>query len=269
MKRLQLKGAGSQKKQAEILTEDEEEMIWSKGFLGVSSPQSLLDTMVFYNGLYFALRSGKEHRQLRSHPCQITLIEHPGEKAYLKYVEDISKNRQGGIKGRNIKPKEVIHHANTQRCFVRLFKLYQQLVPENKPAHAFYLQPLKKHGFQTNHWDTRHLAQLLFVSVNLLEFPDLTFFESHSSDKSGVDEQLVMERTGHRSLDGVRNYKRTSNAQCEELSDTLNCKRPCLDLQSSAKMQVAAPIPGVYLSSCSSVTINIHHNNPKSRSLLG
>ena len=105
MKRLQQKGAGSQKKQAEILTENEEEMLWSKGFLGDSSPQSLLDTMVFYN----ALGDGKEHRQLRSHPCQITLIEHPGEKAYLKYVEDISKNRKGGIKGRNIKPKEVIH----------------------------------------------------------------------------------------------------------------------------------------------------------------
>ncbi len=28
--------------------------------------------------------------------------------------------------------------------------------------------------------------------------------------QSGVDEQLVMERTGHRSLEGVRNYKRTS-----------------------------------------------------------
>ena len=75
--------------------------------------------------------------------------------------------------------------------------------------------------------------------------------------QSGVDEQLVMERTGHRSLDGVRNYKRTSNAQREELSDILNCKRPYLDLQSSAKMQVAATIPGVYLSSCSSMT---HHN---------
>ena len=38
--------------------------------------------------------------------------------------------------------KEVIHHANThnpQRCFVRLFKLYQQIVPEDRPDHAFYV----------------------------------------------------------------------------------------------------------------------------------
>ena len=121
---MQSKGAGSQKRQAEVLTEDEEDVLWRKGLLGDGSPQSLLDTMGFSNGLYFALRSGKEHRQLRSRPCQITVVERPGEKAYLRYVEDVSKNRQGGIKGRNIKAKEVIHHANAvnpQRCFVRLF----------------------------------------------------------------------------------------------------------------------------------------------------
>ena len=36
-----------------------------------------------------------------------------------------------------------------------------------------------------------------------------------------MDEQLIMERTGHRSLDGVRSYKRTSAKQQEYLSDIL------------------------------------------------
>lgn len=39
---------------------------------------------------------------------------------------------------------------------------------------------------------------------------------------AGVDEQLVMERTGHRSIEGVRSYKRTSDEQREALSDLLN-----------------------------------------------
>jgi len=30
--------------------------------------------MLFMNGLYFALRSGDEHRQLRFDPCQIQLM---------------------------------------------------------------------------------------------------------------------------------------------------------------------------------------------------
>ena len=43
-----------------------------------------------------------------------------------------------------------------------------------------------------------------------------------------------MERTGHRSLDGVRHYKRTSDEQREALSDILNSKRPCRGTNTSA-----------------------------------
>lgn len=78
MKRLQRAGLGSRKRKAEPLTEAEEELLWSKDLLGDSSPQSLTDTMVVMNGLYFALRSGDEHRQLRSNSCQIQVIERPG-----------------------------------------------------------------------------------------------------------------------------------------------------------------------------------------------
>ena len=85
----------------------DEEMLWEKGLLGDATPQTLLDTMVFCNGLYFALRSGREHRQLKMNPCQIELVEPCDDRPYLKYTEDISKNRPGGIKGRKIKPKVV------------------------------------------------------------------------------------------------------------------------------------------------------------------
>ena len=64
MKRLQSQGIGTKKRQAEVLSEEDEDSLWGKGLLGDKPPQSLLDTMVFCNGLYFALRSGKEHRQL-------------------------------------------------------------------------------------------------------------------------------------------------------------------------------------------------------------
>ena len=47
---------------------------------------------------------------------------------------------------------------------------------------------------------------------------------------AGIDEQLVMERTGHRSVEGIRNYKRTSKQQCETISDVLNCKKMCIVL---------------------------------------
>ena len=41
-----------------------------------------------------------------------------------------------------------------------------------------------------------------------------------------MDEQLIMERTGHRSIDGVRSYKRTSDEQEQSVSDVLHrCKK--------------------------------------------
>ena len=40
--------------------------------------------------------------------------------------------------------------------------------------------------------------------------------------QGGVDEQLIMSRTGHRSIEGVRAYKRISDEQRMELSHVLN-----------------------------------------------
>ena len=123
MKRIQGDGVGSKK----ILTAGEENTLWEKGLLCDATPQTLLDTLIFYNGLLFALRSGMEHRQLRRDPCQIEMVERAGERLYLKYTEDMSKKHPGGLKGRELTPKVVFHHSNTgnqKRCFVRLFQLY-------------------------------------------------------------------------------------------------------------------------------------------------
>ena len=88
MKRLQSAGIESVKKQAEPLTMEEEEQLWEKKILGDHSPKALLNTMMFMNGLYFALRSGVEHLKLQHYPSQIQLVENPGERGYLIYRED-------------------------------------------------------------------------------------------------------------------------------------------------------------------------------------
>ena len=68
MKRLQKSELGSKTRKAEPLITEEVELLWLKGLLGSGSPQALVDTMQVMNGLYFALRSGSEHRQLRAYP---------------------------------------------------------------------------------------------------------------------------------------------------------------------------------------------------------
>ena len=214
MKHLQSQGEGSKKKQAEVLTEDEEDMLWEKGYLGDSTPQSLLDTMVFYNGLYFALRSGKEHRQLRRTPCQIQLVEPPNQRAYLKYVEDLSKNHPGGLKGRKITPKIVLHHSNTERperCFVRLFKRFTELCPKDAPPHAFYLRPAQS-PTSTCWYSTVPLGHTTLSNTvaRVCKLAGIKGFKTNHSLRAtatsrlyqaGVDEQQAMEITRHRSLE--------------------------------------------------------------------
>ena len=86
--------------QAEPVTVEDENLLWELGLLGTISSTVLLHTLVYMVGLYFALSSGSEHRQLRYAPAQIQLIENPHSHPYLRYQEDISKTNQGGLHSR-------------------------------------------------------------------------------------------------------------------------------------------------------------------------
>ena len=259
MRRLQKKGLGSKTKQAEPITEDEEEVLWEKGLLGDHSPQALLNTIVYMNGLYFALRSGREHRDLRFSSSQIEVVEREGERAYLLYTEDDSKNHPGGLRGRRIQRKVVKHHANDDnpsRCFVRLFKLYKSLCPSSPKRNALYLQPLKKPS--SSCWYSREPLghnKLSNVVAQMCRTAGLEGFRTNHSLRAtsatrlfsaGTDEQLIMERTGHRSIDGVRSYKRASDTQHQDISNILNRSKKCKiqsEVRSVAPVSSASLLP--------------------------
>ena len=210
-----------------------------KCLLGYKIPQTLIGTIIFLCGLFFAPHSGREHRQLRRNPCQIQLFKPIGEWAYLQYTEDISKNHPGGLKGRKISP-EVVHHQNNPqnpaRCFVSLFKLYMQLCPSDAPDNAFYFKPLDSGRVTDSCWYCKNplghnllgkTVSRLCIAAGIGGFKTNHSLRATSTRRlyqSGVEEQQVMERTGHRSIDGVRSYKRTSEEQSVVLSDILNRK---------------------------------------------
>ena len=112
MKSLCVQGLGTTLKQAKLITPADEDKLWASHVLGDHSPQALLDTMVFMCGLYYALRSGQEHRSLRMD--QIRLVEPPGELSFLVYTENASKNNPDGLKHRKLSAKEVKHYANVE-----------------------------------------------------------------------------------------------------------------------------------------------------------
>ena len=68
MKRLQKQGLGSKTRQAEPLSVQDEEQLWTKILLGGHNGRSLVNTMLFMCGTHFTLRSGQEHWALRLTP---------------------------------------------------------------------------------------------------------------------------------------------------------------------------------------------------------
>ena len=211
------------------------------------------------------------------------MVEKTGERARFVYTEDSSKNNQGGLKGHKIKTKQVIHHENSadpSRCPVRLFKLYKSLCPKDLKENAFYLQPLKKPKKDcwfsvkpVGHNTLDTMVKQMCDAANIKGFKTNHSLRATTTTRlyqAGVDEQLIMERTGHRSLDGVRSYKRTSDQQREVLSDIVNLSTPDPKKQKITNPQnteVAACIQNtqqmgiapsqISLQSCSNITFNI------------
>ena len=75
-------------------------------------------------------------------------------------------------------------------------------------------------------WDTTPSLKLLDPCVNKLESlatnHSLRVTSATHLFQSAVDEQLIMLHTGHRSIDGVRSYKRVSEEQKRAVSGILS-----------------------------------------------
>ena len=82
--------------------------------------------------------------------------------------------------------------------------------------------------------------------------------------QAGVEEQLIMSRTGHQSLDGVRTYKRVPEEQVSSvLNSATNCMEESPHQYKKIKLvygqdheeQASQPLT---LSNCTNVTINFY-----------
>jgi hypothetical protein len=75
MKELSSKGLGSEKKQADPITYEEENCLWEKSILGTANPQQILQTLVFLIGkmLFYSRRRGTPFVKAR------TIYYHPSD----------------------------------------------------------------------------------------------------------------------------------------------------------------------------------------------
>ena len=229
-------GVGRCVRKAEVLSFDDEQVLWSRGILGDHSPEVLLHTVFFMLGLHCALRAGKEHRILHRIPFESQFqfkTDCKGE-TYIHYKEDLGlKTNKGGLKHRKIDPKEVDIYpcADRTHCPVAIISKYMSLLPKTSKSKALYLQPKRK--FSSDCWyldkpvgiNTLHKAVKTMCDRASID----SYFTNHSLRSSsatrlytnGIDEQVIQEITGHRSL-AVRSYKRTCEAQKRKASQIVS-----------------------------------------------
>ena len=236
MKERAARGIGSKVRQAQVLTFTDKDLLWSLGLLGCHTPQALLDTLVVKLGLTCSLRAGKEHRILCSIPfnSQFELLNDSEGNIFLSYTEDIGlKTNKGGLKHRNVECKTVDVHciSDISRCPVRIFMKYLSMLPKHRNTKSLYLQPRRKFNAKQWYFDRPVGVNTLRETVkNLCEKAGLPgYYTNHSLHgssathmyHSGLDQQVITEITGHRS-NAVRNYKRTSHAQCKLASQIIS-----------------------------------------------
>ena len=71
-------------KSKDFITEEQEELLWQKGFLREKDPDMLHCTIHYLCGSRFGLHEGKEHRALSRWPeCQITVEQINGKNTLV------------------------------------------------------------------------------------------------------------------------------------------------------------------------------------------
>ena len=148
MKEKARQGIGVDVNQANLITQEQENYLWERGFLGSENAELLRDTLVWVLGVNFALRAGQEHRNLRLINSQLSLQCDELGREFLQYTEDISKTNNGELSHLRITERKVVRAyknlTNVERCPVELYKKHLSHVPNEVSDNAFYLCALPK-----------------------------------------------------------------------------------------------------------------------------
>ena len=112
-------GIGVERKQAAIISPEQEKKMWQKGVLGVHSPKVLLQRVFFYNGKNFCLRGRHEHETMRF--SQMVCNKNPDRYTYYEFG---SKNHSGGITDKSNGKTITVIDTGGPRSHVAILDLY-------------------------------------------------------------------------------------------------------------------------------------------------
>lgn len=227
MKSVHSTGLTNRKEEKEPVSLEEEEKMWQAGELGAKSARSLLNTLYFYNGKLFGIRS-QEHRDLR---LNYICLENGNT---IVFRENCSKTFHGGISDMKKKGRVATHichevgKENHKRCLFDMYKRYFSLVSSLKSKNeAFYFQPFETKFAFKNMPIGKHSLDVILP--NLCSAIGTKRKTSHclrvtcvsNLFQASVEEKLIRGRSGHVS-NALLGYEKTSQQQEIKVSNLLN-----------------------------------------------
>ncbi|CAB5373840.1 unnamed protein product [Rhizophagus irregularis] len=191
------------------------------------NPEGLLYRVFFHLSIILAMRGG-EHYQLKINQFK------SDENGGLKFFRYISKNNQRGIQGGQAHIISIPADNNGPCSDIQLY------LSKRPPSgdENFYLQPNNTSWLETNIWyKTDHVGKNKLGNFmkkigreTQIDIP-IELLSNHSRRKTAtqilqdqeVPEQAIMQLTGHKSVQGVRAYKKVNeNQQLNTLNTLIN-----------------------------------------------
>lgn len=122
-------GYGSTVRQADPISRDQKERLWTSGVIGHESSEALLyRRFFFYNCKLFELRGRDDHHDLDI--SQFEIVDDDTGK-FIQFVGRTNKTFKGGFKHHNVEHKDIEHYVTTDdsdRNLVCLYTSYIDLV---------------------------------------------------------------------------------------------------------------------------------------------
>ena len=141
---LRRQGKGKQKMKADVVTLEEEELLWERGALGCSDAKTLNRTVFYTLSQHFGTRGRQEHHDIKIE--ELKVVKSPnGETDYVQWTEGLTKTRKGGLSKPARRIEQRMFAVGGPRCPVMLLKMMLSKRPDElKLSGPLYLTPLRK-----------------------------------------------------------------------------------------------------------------------------
>ncbi|XP_052060202.1 uncharacterized protein LOC127700667 isoform X1 [Mytilus californianus] len=227
-------GIGVSKKQAQMITDQQEQVLWEKGVFSLDMSWGLLYAVYFYTCKVFCVGPSYELWKLRVSQFAF------GEDETGKYVQFTSRVT---VSSKKIKPVKQYKCEDNPRTYYNMLEKYMLIIPKVndifwfRPSRDFSSLPISKSRLVFSRCPLGKNMLDNLISKMMKHAGYKGYYTNHSVKatmaakmfKQGYQEEFIQERTGHSSTITVKKYnKGIHNAEAvrADISSTLDPPPP-------------------------------------------